>query len=277
MIGLCTDSNSQIPPELAERLGVEVVPLTVTIDGEPLLEGVDLGVDDFWARVESGTTSITTAAPSPGQFAAAYEALVVRGATEILSIHVSADVSSTLQAARLAAAGPSVPVRVVDSGTASFGVTCALWEAAKALASGSDVDEAAQAAVRVGRITRTVFVLGALEPARRGGRLDKGVAPGPGVPIFSMAGGKMAEVDRVDDLTSAVDAMAARIREPGGQLRRVAIGTADPGTERLAQALAERLRGATEVGDLLRYRIGPSVGAHTGPGTVGAYWYPVGS
>ncbi|MGH9070406.1 MAG: DegV family protein [Acidimicrobiales bacterium] len=278
MIGVCTDSNSQIPPELAARYGVEVVPLTVTLDGEAFLEGVDLDADQFWERIETGVTEVATAAPSPGQFGLAYQALAVRGATSVCSIHVSREVSSTYDAARLAAGATTLEVRVVDSGAASFGVSCAVWEAAEAIRAGADLQHAALIAEQVGGRTGNVFVLRTLEVARRGGRLAPGVESFPGgtLPIWSIIGGKMVEVGRANDLESACGAMADYILDSPGSTKRVAVGTADPATEALASALELRLRPARGVADLIRYRIGPSVGAHTGSGTVGAYWYPLG-
>ncbi len=110
MIGLVTDSNAQLPPELIERYHVEVVPLSVTIDGETFLEGVDLDADGFYARFEGGgRPEVSTAQPSPGRFAQVFEELAGRGVTEILAVHVGSSVSGTLNSARLAAADSLVP------------------------------------------------------------------------------------------------------------------------------------------------------------------------
>ena len=117
-IGLVTDSNAQLPPELIERYGVEVVPITVVIDGEEHAEGVDLTADDFYARFEGATPDVSTSQPNPGQFAVAYQRLADAGADEILSVHVGADLSGTFNSARLAAGSSPVPVRLVDTGTA---------------------------------------------------------------------------------------------------------------------------------------------------------------
>ena len=109
MIGLCTDSNAQLPPLLQAQFDVEVVPITVTIDGVDHLEGVDLDADQFYARFAQGSTpSVATAHPSPAAFGTAYQALADRGASEIVSIHVDARLSGTLNAARLAAASSPV-------------------------------------------------------------------------------------------------------------------------------------------------------------------------
>ena len=104
MIGICTDSGSQLPASLAQRYGIEVVPLTVTVDGAEYMEGIDLDADAFYAKYTDGhRPAVSTSQPSPGQFAVAYDDLLARGCTEILSIHVSGAMSGTLNAARLAA------------------------------------------------------------------------------------------------------------------------------------------------------------------------------
>jgi DegV family protein with EDD domain len=270
VIGLVTDSNSQLPPELAERYGVEVVPLSVTVDGEEYLEGVDLDAGEFYARFRSGRPTVSTAQPSPGRFAEAYEAAAARGASEILSVHIGSAVSGTVNSARLATKVSPVPVRIVDTGTASFAVSLCLWEAAEAAAAGATLEEAALAAERVATTVGNVFVVGALDVARAGGRLAGDVtARSSTFPVLTLAGGVMREVDRCRNLDQAAEVMAGFIRA-GGPALRVGVGVSDPGTRPLVEALEHRLRMAPEVAEVVRYVIGPSVGAHTGPGTVGA-------
>ena len=277
MIGLCTDSNAQLPPDLVERYGVEVVPLTVTIDGHAFLEGVDLDADAFYARFAGGAApTVTTAAPSPGRFVAAYEALAERGATEILSVHIGSAISATLNAARVAAGAAPVPVRLVDTGTASFAVACCLWEAAEAVARGAALEEAAQVAERVASRTDNVFVVRALELARRGGRLSveaDRTLEGDSIPVLRLVGGAFQAVAQARTVEEAANAMADAVRSGGSSLR-VGLSIADAGAAPLRRALEERLAGASEVLELVRYRVGPSVGVHTGPGTAGAMWYP---
>jgi DegV family protein with EDD domain len=274
VIGLVVDSNSQIPPALVRRYEVEVVPLTVTVDGVAHAEGEDLDADRFWAAFEGRTPVVATSQPSPGRFSDAYAAVAARGADEILSVHIGSALSGTVNSARLASASAPVPVRVVDTGTASFGVACCLWEAAEAVGAGASLEEAAGVAESVAATIGTVFVVGALDLARSGGRLATTAEAGAGVPVLTLAGAAMEVVGHVDDLDGAARAMAARVVAAGSALR-VGVGVADPATAPLGHALADRLTGAPEVTDLVRYRVGPSVGAHTGPGTVGAFWYPV--
>ncbi len=277
MIGFCTDSNAQMPAELVERYGVEVVPLTVIIDGEAFLEGVNLDADAFYARFAAGAApTVTTAAPGPGLFVAAYEALAARGATEILSVHIGSSISATLNAAWVGVQSSPVPVRLVDTGTASFAVTCCLWEAAQAVASGASLEDAAHVAERVAKLTDNVFVVRALDLVRGGGRLSiaaEETLEGGAIPVLRLEGGTVQPVSQVRTVEEAALAMASAVRAGGSNLR-VGISIADAGASALWRALEEQLRGAEEVADLVRYRVGPSVGVHTGPGTAGAMWYP---
>src|SRR4051812_15159035 len=277
MIGFCTDSNAQMPQDLVERYGVQVVPLTVTVDGESFREGVDLDPDGFYARFEGGATpAVSTAAPSPGQFLDAYQQLVARGATEILSVHIGSELSGTINAARLGSADVGVPVRIVDTGTASFAIACCLWEAAEAVAKGADLEDAGAVAEQVAGSVVNVFVVQALALARAGGRLGStadGIDDTDGIPVLSLVGGKMEPIGMVQTVDEAADAMAGFIRNAGVNLR-VGLSIADAAAAPMWHALEARLLDSQEVIDLVRYRISPSVGVHTGPGTAGAVAYP---
>ncbi len=275
MIGICTDSNAQLPPSLVDRYAIEVVPITVTIDGIDYAEGVDLDADAFYARFAGGATpQVSTAQPSPGRFAEAYRRLVDRGASEIISIHVSATVSGTLNSARLAAREAPVNVHLVDSGTASFGVGCCVWEAAEALVDGATVRESIEVAQTLARTIGNVFVVGALDLVRQGGRLDPTSSPSTdSVPVLSLVDGKVTVIATASDLVTATAVMASYVRAWGTGLK-VAIGVADRGGAPLSDALEAALTKAVEVHEVLRYRIGPSVGVHTGPGTAGAFFFP---
>lgn len=278
MIGLVTDSNSQLPPDLAQRYGVRVVPLTVSVDGTDYLEGETLDADGFYALFERGAPAVKTSQPSPGRFAETYEALARRGFDEILSIHVGSKISGTVNSARLAAAGAPVPVSVIDSGTVSFGVACCVWEAAEALAAGRTVVDAAEVAARVGSTLGNVFIVKSLDLARAGGRLtggDPDVEPRL-IRVLTLTDEKMEVIGTVSSDEEAADLMATHVRAAGSSLR-AGIGSADRATTAtLTDALHDRLMSAPEVRELVRYRVGPSVGAHTGPGTVGAMYYESG-
>jgi len=272
VIGLVTDSSAQLPATLRGRFGVQVVPLTIVIDGQEYDEGVNLTSEDFYARLAAGAL-VTTAAPSPGRILEAWEAAAAAGATEILSIHVGSNTSGTVSAATLAAPMSSTPVQVIDSGTASFPVACCVWGAGAVAERGGTIDEAADAARAVSEQVDNVFIVGALDLARRGGRLAAGVEEGTGVPVLALEGGSMEVVNQAADREAAVVAMADYVRDRSGQ-RMQHVGVGHAGALDIADDLATALEALPTVGDVVRYDVGPSVGAHTGLGTVGAVFFP---
>ena len=270
MIGICTDSNSQLPDSLAQRYGVEVVPITVTVDGHEYLEGVDLDADRFYELLGTEPRPrVRTSEPSPGQFAAAYETLLHRGCDQIVSIHLTGATSSTLNSARLASRALPIPVRLVDSGTAGFGISCCVWAAAQAVADGASIDDAVQIAEALSPQIGAVLIAGQLE------FIETGTAPDEtaGIPIMKMHDGSLEVIDHVTTVTDAVHTMAETATRWGGRLN-VAVGLSDRSGERLTEALAAEIGDSPHVVEVLRYRIGPSVGAYAGLGTVACFMFP---
>jgi DegV family protein with EDD domain len=279
-VGICTDSNSQIPAELVDRYDVEVVPVTVIIDEHEYLQGVDLDADGFSALFRSGIAEtgrapkVSTGEPSPGQFALAYEALAERGCTDILSIHSSSDMSGTLNSARLATRSVDIPIRVVDTGTTGFAVSCCVWAAGDALLGGATLDEAAAIAESLGPHIGNVFIVGGLDLVRSTGATD--AAPidiVDGIPVLTFRDGRVEVLERVATVVDAINSMASVVLRWGDRLN-VAVGVADGEALPLADALAHAVGESANVARVVRYRVGPSVGARTGPGSVGCFMFP---
>lgn len=276
-IAICTDSAAQVPAELVERHDLTVVPLSVTIDGVVHREGVDLDADGFWSRFgDDGAPEVTTAAPAPGEFARTYADLAAAGASEVLSIHTGSETSGTFNAARVGAEASPIPVELVDSGVSSFSVGLAVLAAVEALDDGASVPEAVAEATATAASTANVFVVGALDLARQGGRLVAGATePIDGIPILAMIGGTMEVVGHVATLEDAAERMADTVLADTDRLR-VGLARADEGSWPLADALRGRLEERAVEIEVIEYRVGPSVGAHTGPGTAGAVYHPLG-
>jgi fatty acid-binding protein DegV len=276
VIKLITDSASQIPTALAARFGVDVVPVVVTVDGVDYREGVDLHADEFWESfAEDGVPDVVTSQPSPGAFAAVYEQAQAEGATEIISVHVGSDHSGTLNSARLGAGAVDIPIHLVDSGTASFGVTCCVWEAASALENGLSGRGAADRARSTAASVGTTFIIQALDFARRGGRLSAHLPDDhDGVMVLGGTGGAIDLLATGHSVDELCDQMVAPFLSEDRPIR-AGVSLADDATLVFTEGIEARLRDSSICVDLVRYRVGPSIAAHTGPGTAGGFWYPI--
>jgi fatty acid-binding protein DegV len=265
-VAICTDSSALLPRDVAERLGVIVVPIVVTLDGEPFDEGRE-PVDRFYDRLSAGAEA-TTALPSPGEFLAAFERAAQSGAAQVISIHLDARVSGTLHSAELAARDAPLPVTVVDAGTVSFGVGVCVRAAAEAVLAGASVGEVAAIVTRLGRTMRNVFVA----PGAPRGR----VRHADEWAVLEFSDAQIQQIAACESLDEARDRMVEQVLGPG-RLLRTAVGHAAPDAQPAADALATALARSTDVVGVERYRVGPSVGAHTGPSSFGAFWWPAAS
>ncbi len=276
MIGLVTDSSSQIPEPLIRRFDVRVVPVVVNVDGEEYHEGVDLDADGFWARFGDGEVPVVkTSQPSPGAFLEAYRRLESEGCAEIVSIHVGEQHSGTINSARLAAEIIDSPVHIVDSGTASFGVSCCVWAAGDIIAEGGSAIEAAVGARNIAPRIGTAFIIQALEFARSGGRFDPELPSGAdGVVVIAGHGSDLDVVATALTVDELCDLMVERFVADGGPIR-AGVCLADPATVTFTEGIERRLRRADVEVEMVRYRVGPSIAAHTGPGTAGGFWYTI--
>jgi DegV family protein with EDD domain len=273
-IGIVTDSSSQITGALVERFDVEVVPMVVTVDGTDYDEGVDLDADGFYAAyADDASPEVATSQPSPGRFVGAYERLAERGVDEIVSIHISETMSGTVGSANLASRSVDVPVAVIATGSASFGVAACVWAAGVAIDRGANVgDVERRIAGLVPRIA-TAFMVGVPMLAERSGRAEGVDLDDDGIPVLGMVGGELEVVERVSTVGDTIDVMSTYATSRGDGVT-VAIGTADAPSRPLTERLEHALSGLPSIDDVVHYRVGPSVGAHTGPGTFGLFVFP---
>jgi fatty acid-binding protein DegV len=260
---VCTDSSALLTAAEAGRLGIVVVPVAVSLDGRPFDER-ELGVDGFYERLAAGAVA-STSQPSPGDFLAAYARAAAGEARSVLSVHLDGRVSGTVDSARLAAREAPLPVTVLDCATVSFGVGVCVRAAADALAQGATVAEAAAVADRLGSRLGNVFVAAGAGEGR--------VGAAHGWNVLTFADGVTRPVAACSTVDEAVSAMSERVPSGDGGLR-AAVGHAGIAVAGAADALAAALVDVPSVVSVERYRVGAAVGAHTGPLSFGAFWWP---
>jgi DegV family protein with EDD domain len=265
------DSSAYLPAAVIDHYGLLVAPLSVEMDGKQYLEGLDITADEFYERLPSVKT-VSTSQPSAGRFIELYKQAADGRAEEIVSIHIGANISGTVQSARLASESSPVPVTVVDTGQASFAEGLCVLEAIEALIAGKTAAEAAEVVARASNAVGNTFVVRALDLARGGGRLAAGEEAPPGTPVLALTGGGMKVVGTAASFEEAVVLMAGHVeaaaREANG--RRLRVGVGHGAAAEIAAALHERIAGISAVDEVIDYIVGPVIGAHTGAGTAGA-------
>ena len=272
-VRIVTDSTAYLPEEVVRRHAIEVVPLHVVVGGRDHVEGRDVTAEQV-ADALRHYTIVTTSRPTPQVFAETYERLADEGATAIVSIHLSSQMSGTVEAARLAARESPVPVEVVDSQTLGMAMGFAVVAAAETAADGGDLPQVLDA--MRGRLdaSAVLFYVDTLEHLRRGGRIGAASAMlGSALsikPILAVRAGRIAPVEKVRTSSRAIARIESLVVEHvtrGGLVVDIAVHHLDAQVR--ATQIAEHLRaivpGAPTV---ILVELGAVVGAHVGPGTV---------
>jgi DegV family protein with EDD domain len=278
-VAVVTDSTAYLPAELVEGYGITVVPLYVVLAGRSGREGIDVSPADVARALSIRGQTVSTSRPTPGDFVAAYRGALAGGADRLVSIHLSAELSGTLDAARLAAAqvGEHI-VSVVDSRSAAMGAGFAVLAAARSAATGADPGQVVRTARDTAAATRTLFVVDTLEHLRRGGRIGSATAfLGSALavkPVLHVQDGRVVPLEKVRTATRALNRLVQRAVEAAGE-GPVSIAVhhlaAAERAERLAADLRDRL---PQLRELHVSELGAAIGAHVGPGAVGVVVAP---
>jgi DegV family protein with EDD domain len=254
-----------------ERHGIIAVPLTVVLGDRALEEGAEISTRSL-AEALQKRRPVTTSRPSPEIFAATYRKLAEEGATSVVSLHLSSELSGTYDAAVLAAREAPVQVRVVDTGMVAMALGfCALTAAEVA-------DEAVTAAEKRAAATSAYFYVDTLDYLRRGGRIGAAQALlGSALavkPLLQLEGGRIELLEKVRTSSKAIARLQEIVAERAGT-SEVDIAVHHLAAPDRAATFAEKLRERVPgLLDLHVSEVGAVIGAHTGPGLLGAVVSP---
>jgi DegV family protein with EDD domain len=268
-VALVTDSTASLPEDAVDRHRIAVVPLSVVMDGEVLTEGLEVSPKEV-AHALRARRPVTTSRPSPEAFAAAYRAAAEAGARAVVSLHLSAQLSGTYEAAALAAEAAPLPVHVVDTRMVGMALGHCVLAAAAAAEAGQDADQVAVAAERRAAGTTGFFYVDTLEYLRRGGRIGaarKLLGSALAIkPLLHLSGGRIEPLEKVRTASRAIARLEEIAVEQAGDAE-VDIAVHHLAAEERAEPLAERLRGRIPgLRDLRVVEVGAVIGAHVGPG-----------
>ena len=270
------DSTADFPEAPQRFPNWRVVPLYVRFGDESFRDYVDLGAHDFYERLRGASELPTTSQPTPGDFLAVYEELA--GYERVLSLHIAGTLSGTVGSARTAAAEAGERVRVVDSESASVAISALGLAIQRRLERGTSDEEVDALVDRYRREHRLLFTVDTLEYLAKGGRIGKARALAGQLlhikPILSISDGEVLPVKRVRGNAKAFAAFVEEFRSGSSDSPDLRVGIAHADAPERAEALSEMVRRERPSAHVeLVTMLGPVVGTHAGPGTVGFFWY----
>ncbi len=277
-----TDSTASLPDEVARARGIVVVPLQVVIGATVYDEGPEGATPEMVAQALKDFRPVSTSRPSPARLAEVYAQAASQGADEILSIHLSAEMSGTHESAQLAAREVSVPVTVVDSRQVGVATGYAALSAQDVVDAGGSTADAAAAARARAEACSALFYVDTLEYLRRGGRIGTTAALVGGAlsvkPLLRIDDGRVVNLDRVRTSARALSRMEDLIVDKAGDLSvdLCVSHLANPDRAgELATRLGERLASNLDGREVWCGELGAVLGAHVGPGMVAACLAPL--
>jgi DegV family protein with EDD domain len=269
-VRVVTDSSCDLPEELVDQLGIEIVPLTIRFGSEELVDRKELSATEFWRRLQSAPKLPETAAPSAGAFETAFRGLATEGADAIVCINLSSKLSATMQAAQVAAKSmaDTCPVVVVDSLTASMGVGTLAVSAAQQAKAGAGLDDIVRDITSQRDRTKLFGALDTLEYLRKGGRIGTAQA----------LLGSMLSIKPVIELRNGIVEEAGKVRTRSKSLRTLADHVGRQPVERLAvlhgdapdlDEFLDMVQPYVPRDEIIVGVVGPVIGTHTGPRVMG--------
>ena len=270
-VHIVTDSSCDLPDNLISEMNIKIVPLKIRFGDTEFVDRVELTTDQFWEKCQASDELPSTAAPSPGAFVEEFQNAANEGATGVVAIILSGELSATIEAAQQAAqlVKDEIEVRVIDSRTVTLGLGSVVMGAASAAISGANIEEVAAIASDSVNRTQVHAALDTLENLRKGGRIG---AAGSLL-------GSMLSIKPLIEVRNGVGEPAGKQRTRGKALGYL-VGVVEQNADQIEQifvthaacddvdSFLEQVRSVVSV-EVLVGEVGPVVGAHAGIGTIG--------
>ena len=216
-VKIVTDSTSDIPPSLAEELGITVVPLNVHFGTDVFKDGIDIKPDEFYGKLVSSSRLPTTSQPSVGDFLSIYDELG-KEHKEIVSIHISGKLSGTLKSATQAKAQYSGDARIeaIDSKHGSIGLAMVALAAYKAASDGLGLDDVIKEIQSAINEVEFFAMVDTLEYLEKGGRIGKAQAFMGSMlkikPILTVRDGEVFPLEKIRSRNKGIDRICELVK-----------------------------------------------------------------
>jgi DegV family protein with EDD domain len=275
-IKIVTDSTADLKDEQIKKFDLEVVPLTITIDGVSYTDRVDISPVEFLTKMGQAKELPKTSQPSAGTFLEVYDRLADEG-FDIISIHMTGGMSGTVRSAESAAQMTKANVTVIDSRYISKALSYQVIEAAELASKGKSVEEIVDHIEQVRNQTRLFLMVDTLENLVKGGRIGKGKALIGSLlnikPIASLEGGEYTPVSKARSYSQVLKYLVKQFSEDvkGKKVKRV--GLVHTEAKELIAQLETALRGVADIGLVEIDYTTPVIATHTGVGTIALMYH----
>lgn len=274
-IHIVTDSTADLTEEDIERYGIHVVPLTIQIDGNTFVDGVDIQPESFLEMMRHSAELPKSSQPAVGVFKELYDRLGEDG-SDIISIHMTGGMSGTVKSAQSAAGMTDSKVVAIDSMFISHALTFQVLEAAKMVEQGKTVEEIVEHLNVVRKKTSLFVVVDVLDNLVKGGRIGKGRAMIGSLlnikPIATLQDGVYTPIAKARSHKQVVSQLFKTFKEEtAGKIIR-GIGVSHAHGMAMAAPLKKMIDDAG-LGDVKLTFTTPIISTHTGEGAIGFMYY----
>ncbi|HAY84202.1 MAG TPA: DegV family protein [Chloroflexi bacterium] len=272
-VALVTDSTAYIPRDWLDKYGVKVAPSVVIWDGEELRDWYDITAEQFFTRLENASTLPTTSQPTPAYFKSLYDELLAEG-KDILGVHISHKLSGTFSSAEQARAMlPEANIENVDTLSASMGEGWPLLMAIKAAQEGKSLAECKKVVEEASKHTGILLTVNTLEFLHRGGRIGGAkrlVGSALNLkPILEVVDGRIEPAESIRTRKKSLARLAELVQERIGDRRPIYMAAIHANAQDEAEMVLDMIAEKLPLKARMVTAVAPTVGTHTGPGTVG--------
>ena len=270
-VRVVTDSASDLTDEEASALGITIVPLSIRFGEEEFVDRIELGADEFYARMAASADVPGTAAPSPGAFKAAFDNCFEDGANTVVCINLSSGVSATLEAAEIGARElGDRDIRIIDSRSVTSGLGTMVLTAGRTANNGASAEEVVSVVESLKQRTYVYAALDTLENLKKGGRIGSAQALLGNMlsikPIIDFSSGVVEEAAKLRTRKKSLVWLRDKLAEHGDRVENLSVMHAQ--AEDIEDFL-ELLAAVVEPSTIRVGSLGPVVASHAGPGVVG--------
>ena len=270
-VRVVTDSASDLTDEEASALGITIVPLSIRFGEEELIDRIELGADEFYARMAASDGVPGTAAPPPGAFKTAFDNCFEDGANTVVCINLSSGVSATLEAAEIGARElGDRDIRIIDSRSVTGGLGTMVLAAGRTANNGASAEEVVSVVESLKQRTYVYAALDTLENLKKGGRIGSAQALLGNMlsikPIIDFSSGVVEEAAKLRTRKKSLVWLRDKLAEHGDRVENLSVMHAQ--AEDIEDFL-ELLAAVVEPSTIRVGSLGPVVASHAGPGVVG--------